>query len=24
VELPFRAEGVKTPIELWLKGKAKG
>jgi predicted dehydrogenase len=23
VELPFRAEGVKTPIELWLKGKAK-
>ncbi|MBN2269500.1 MAG: Gfo/Idh/MocA family oxidoreductase [Sedimentisphaerales bacterium] len=23
VELPFRAEGVKTPIELWLKGKAQ-
>ena len=24
VELPFRPEGVKTPIELWLKGKPKG
>ena len=23
VELPFRAEGVKVPIELWLKGKSK-
>lgn len=23
VELPFRPEGVKTPIELWLKGRAK-
>ncbi|MHC4068959.1 MAG: Gfo/Idh/MocA family protein [Planctomycetota bacterium] len=22
VELPFRPEGVKTPIELWLKGKS--
>jgi myo-inositol 2-dehydrogenase/D-chiro-inositol 1-dehydrogenase len=22
VELPFRAEGVKLPIELWLKGKS--
>jgi len=22
VELPFRAKGAKTPIELWLKGKS--
>jgi myo-inositol 2-dehydrogenase/D-chiro-inositol 1-dehydrogenase len=24
VELPFRPEGVKTPIELWLNGNAQG
>ena len=24
VELPFRPEGVKTPIELWLDGNAQG
>ena len=24
VELPFRPEGVKTPIDLWLKAKTQG